>query len=193
MSGSSSWKRPPSGAVWKEANANVVFYLMTVFALGWATSSLGYQRPQFLVLQMIGVIFFALTIPLAAIAADRIGQRAMMIIATLAIIAFGFAFKPLFSVHSEPRVLAFLSIGLALMGLTYGPIGSALAYLFPTPVRYTGTSLTFNFAGILGASLAPSIAMTLASRYGIEYVGYYLSAAGSISLAALLLTRRRSA
>ena len=171
----------------------VVFYLMTVFALSWATSALGYPRPQFLVLQMIGVLFFALTIPIAAITADRIGQRRMLIIATLAIIAFGFAFKPLFSVHSTPLVLTFLSVGLALMGLTYGPIGSALADLFPTSVRYTGTSLTFNFAGILGASLAPYIATSLASRHGIEYVGYYLSGAGVVSLIALLLTRPRSA
>jgi MFS family permease len=166
-----------------------VFYLMTVFALSWATSALGYSRPQFLVLQMFGVLFFALTIPLSALAADRIGQRRMLIIATLAIIAFGFAFEPLFSAHSTPHVLAFIVIGLALMGLTYGPIGSALAGMFPTAVRYTGTSLTFNLAGILGASLAPYIATSLATRHGIVFVGYYLSAVGVLSLVALLLIR----
>jgi MFS family permease len=163
---------------------------MTVFALSWATSALGYQRPQFLVLQMIGVVFFALTIPVSAIVADRIGGRRMLIIATVLIMAFGFAFEPLFSEHSVPRVLVFLCLGLALMGLTYGPIGSALAELFPTSVRYTGTSLTFNFAGILGASLAPYIATSLATRYGVKYVGYYLSAVGGASLLALLLIRR---
>ncbi len=51
----------------------VVFYLMTVFALGWATSSLGFGRQQFLILQMVGVIFFGLTIPFAGLIADRIG------------------------------------------------------------------------------------------------------------------------
>jgi len=167
----------------------VIFYLMTVFALSWATSALGYERPQFLIMQMIGVVFFGLTIPVSAIAADRIGERRMLIFATSLIIAFGFAFEPLFSIHSTPRVLAFLCLGLALMGLTYGPIGSALAALFPTAVRYTGTSLTFNVAGILGASLAPYIATSLASRYGVKYVGCYLSAVGGVSLLALLLTR----
>ena len=44
------------------------------------------------------------------------------------------------------------------MGLTYGPLGTVLSELFPTAVRYTGSSLTFNFAGIFGASLAPYIA-----------------------------------
>jgi MFS family permease len=167
----------------------VVFYLMTVFALGWATRSLGFDRRQFLILQMGAVLFFGLTIPFSAIIADRIGLRAMLMIATVAIIAFGFAFEPLFGTRNAASVFAFLAIGFALSGLTYGPLGSALAGLFPTAVRYTGTSLTFNFAGILGASLAPSIATSLASNFGLAYVGYYLSAAGIITLIALLLIK----
>jgi metabolite-proton symporter len=166
--------------------AFVVFYLMTVFALGWATGALAFARQQFLILQMAGVLFFGLTIPFSAILADRIGERTVLVIATLLIIAFGFSFQPLFSAHSTPSVLLFLSLGFALTGLTYGPLGSALAKLFPTAVRYTGTSLTFNLAGILGASLAPPIATLLASRYGVAYVGYYLSAAAIITLIALV-------
>jgi len=167
----------------------LVFYLMTVFALGWATNALGFGRQQFLILQMIGVLFFGLTIPCAGVMADRIGGRTMVIVATLLIIAFGFGFQPLFSAHDTASVLIFLILGFALTGLTYGPLGSALATLFPTAVRYTGTSLSFNLAGILGASLAPSIATSLASHYGVAYVGYYLSAAGFISLIALLLIK----
>ncbi|HME38756.1 MAG TPA: MFS transporter [Steroidobacteraceae bacterium] len=167
----------------------VVFYLMTVFALSWATSSLGFGRQQFLILQMLGVLFFGATIPVSAIIADRIGGRAMLMLATLLIIAFGFAFKPLFGAHASASVLVFLALGFGLSGLTYGPLGSALAALFPTAVRYTGTSLTFNLAGILGASLAPSIATSLALHYGVASVGYYLSAAGIVSLIALLLIK----
>jgi hypothetical protein len=84
-------------------------------------------------------------------------------------------------------VLAFLALGMALMGLTYGPLGTALAGLFPTAVRYTGASLAFNIAGILGASLAPYIATWLAGHYGLSSVGYYLSAAGSVTALALFL------
>jgi len=167
----------------------VVFYLMTVFALGWATAALGFGRQPFLILQMIGVLFFGLTIPFSGHIADRIGGRTMLVIATILIIAFGFAFAALFSAHDTARVLLFLALGFGLSGLTYGPLGSALATLFPTAVRYTGTSLAFNFAGILGASLAPSIATALASRFGIAYVGYYLSAAGLVTLIALLLIK----
>jgi MFS family permease len=171
------------------ATTFVVFYLMTVFALGWATGALKFGRQDFLILQMIGVLFFGLTIPISAVVADRTSERAMLIAATLLIIAFGFFFQPLFSAHSAPGALAFLVLGFALSGLTYGPLGSALAKLFPTAVRYTGTSLSFNLAGILGASLAPSIATYLATHYGIAHVGYYLSSAGVITLAALLLIK----
>jgi metabolite-proton symporter len=167
----------------------LVFYLMTVFALSWATTALKFPRGDYLILQMAGVIFFGLTIPIAAIIADRIGGRMMLIIATLAIMAFGFAFAPLFSAHDTAKVFIFLALGFSLTGLTYGPLGSALASLFPTAVRYTGTSLTFNFAGILGASLAPLIATHLSSIYGLQFVGYYLSAAGLVSLVALLLIK----
>jgi hypothetical protein len=58
-------------------------------------------------------------------------------------------------------------------------------------VRYTGASLTFNLAGILGGSLAPYIATSLAANYGIAFVGYYLSGAGVLSLAALFLLHRQ--
>jgi MFS family permease len=60
------------------------------------------------------------------------------------------------------------------MGLTYGPLGTVISELFPTSVRYIGSSLTFNFVGIFGASLAPYVATYLARTYGLEYVGYYL-------------------
>src|SRR5215467_10992824 len=59
----------------------VLFYLMTVFALSWATSSLGYARKDFLVLQMITVLAFAISIPIAALAADRHGRRTTLLVA----------------------------------------------------------------------------------------------------------------
>jgi metabolite-proton symporter len=167
----------------------VVFYLANIFALGWATKSLGFPRDQFLILQMCAAVFFGVMIPVAGAWADRIGGRAMLIVATVLIIAYGFAFKPLFGAHEPIPVFVFLACGFGLAGLSYGPLGSALATMFPTPVRYTGTSLTFNFAGILGASLAAPIANWLGDRYGLAFVGYYLSGAGLITLIALLFMK----
>lgn len=169
----------------------VLFYLMTVFALSWGTSKLGYTREHFLMLQMVGVLFFALTIPLSALYADRFGRRNAMIVATLLIIGFGFAFAPLLESGNDLGVLAFLALGLGAMGLTYGPCGTILAEMFPTAVRYTGASLAFNLAGILGASPAPYIATRLGERYGLASVGGYLAGMALLTLLALLAMPRR--
>jgi metabolite-proton symporter len=160
----------------------VIFYLMTVFALSWATSKLAYSREDFLIVQMVGVVFFALTIPLSAWLADKRGGRFAMILATALIFVFGLAYAPLFMRNG----MAFMIVGMCVVGITYGPLGTVLAQIFPTAVRYTGSSLAFNFAGILGASLAPYLATWLAKTYGLAYVGYYLSAAAVLTMLALL-------
>ena len=76
-------------------------------------------------------------------------------------------------------------IGLGLMGLTYGPVGTLLAEQFPTAVRYTGASLAFNLVGIFGASLALYIATWLGDRFGLASVGWYLAGAAALSIIAL--------
>jgi metabolite-proton symporter len=168
----------------------VLFYLMTVFTLSWGTSKLGFSRKDFLELQLFAVLFFGLTIPFSAVVADKKGRRETMIWVSAAIAVFGLALAPLFGSGSTLAVGFFLALGLGLMGLTYGPLGTLLSELFPAAVRYTGASLTFNLAGILGASLAPYAATWLATNYGLAYVGYYLTAAAVISLVALLATTK---
>ena len=168
----------------------VLFYLMTVFALSWGTSHLGFGREQFLLLQMVAVLFFAATIPFSAWFADRFGRRFAMLAASVAVLLFGVYFGPLFQLGGAWGVLLFLVLGLGVMGLTYGPCGTILAEMFPTPVRYTGASLAFNLAGIIGASPAPYIATKLANRYGLQAVGWYLAAAAVLTLLALLLVPR---
>jgi metabolite-proton symporter len=165
----------------------VVFYLMTVFTLAWGTTQLGFSRQEFLLLQMIGVLFLLVAIPVSAVAAGRLGRRAILVTSSIAAIVFGLAFAPLFSTNDPVTVTIFLAIGLGVMGWTYGTLGAALAELFPTAVRYTGASLTFNLAGIFGGSLAPYIATGLGSSYGIASVGYYLCAAATVTLIAQLL------
>ena len=169
----------------------VLFYLMTVFTLSWGTARLGYARGEFLQLQMIGVLCFALTIPLSAWLADRHGALRVLLGASLAIALYGLAFGTLFTAGHPLSVLLLLAVGLGLMGLTYGPLGTALAGRFPTAVRYTGASLSFNLAGILGASLAPYLATWLAANHGIGAVGAYLAGAALVSALALWLMMRR--
>ena len=85
--------------------------------------------------------------------------------------------------------LGMMALGLTLMGLTYGPLGTIVSELFPTSVRYSGSSLAFNLSGILGASAAPGIAMWLAKNWGLQYVGYYLCVATVLTIGGLLMIR----
>ena len=163
----------------------VLFYLMTVFSLSWGTSVLGYSRNTFLLIQLVGVVFFALTIPISALIAERVGRRATLIWVTVAIGVFGLVMAPLLTSGLVGATIAMV-VGLSLMGLTYGPLGTTLSELFPTRVRYTGSSLTFNLAGIFGASLAPYIATWLAQNYGLQFVGYYLVVAAVLTLVGLV-------
>jgi MFS family permease len=164
----------------------VLFYLMTVFALGWGTTAMGYTREQFLPIQLLGVCFFGLFIPLSALAADRWGQGRTLLATSVGIALFGLVLAPLFGSGGLAGVVAFFIIGFSLMGCTYGPLGAALARPFPTAVRYTGASMTFNLAGILGASLAPFAATWLAGHYGLKAVGAYLAVAAVLTILALL-------
>jgi len=164
----------------------VLFYLMTVFALGWATTALGYSREEILPIQLIGVLFFGAFIPISALAADKFGQAKVLIWASIGIGLFGLIFAPLFASGGLPGMMACFAIGFALMGCTYGPLGAAMARPFPTAVRYTGASMTFNLAGILGASLAPFAATWLARSIGLAAVGAYLATAAIITILALI-------
>ena len=164
----------------------VLFYLMTVFALSWGTTALHYERATFLIIQLIGIVFFAITIPISAVIAER-GRRRALLWVSIAIGAFGLILAPMLSAGLVGATLAMV-VGQALMGFTYGPLGTTLSELFPTSVRYTGSSLTFNLAGIFGASLAPYIATYLATNYGLQYVGYYLTGAALLTIIGLLAT-----
>jgi MFS family permease len=166
----------------------VLFYLMTVFALSWGTTALGYTRQQFLLIQLFGILFFAVTIPVSAVFADRHGRRRTLLWTTAAIGLFGFVLAPGLTAGTAGAMFT-MALGLALMGFTYGPLGTALSELFPTSVRYTGSSLTFNLAGIFGASLAPYAATWLAKNYGLAYVGYYLMLAAALTMIGLVAAR----
>ncbi|OON64638.1 MFS transporter [Massilia sp. KIM] len=168
----------------------VLFYLMTVFALSWGTTQLGFARQEFLRVQLAAIILFALMIPPSALLADRFGRRSAMMAVNAVIAVFGLFYGRLFGGGDMAALALTLALGMFITGFAYGPLGTQLAELFPAEVRYTGASLCFNFAGILGASLAPYVATWLATRHGLAYVGYYLSGAALLSLAALFLVRR---
>ncbi len=163
----------------------VLFYLMTVFTLSYGTSALHFNKINFQVIQIISMTTFALGIPLSAIWADKYSRAGVLMLATAGILVFGLVFGPFFSTGSLFITALFLLVGMFLMGLTYGPLGTALAEIFPASVRYTGSSMAFTLAGILGASFTPLLATKLAQQHGLSAVGYYLAGAALITFVAL--------
>jgi len=155
------------------------FYLCTVFALGYGTGTLGYAPSTFLLFECVAVCFLALAIPLSGAAADRFGRRPVLIAGLAATLALGLLLGPMLGSGRTPLVLGFLCLGLFAMGWLFGPMGALLPELFPTRVRYTGASVTYNLAGILGASAAPYLAQRLTEWGGIAWVGAYLAAAAA--------------
>ena len=163
----------------------VDFYLTTVFMLSWGMSTLGYAREEFLLIQLFGTLFFAAGVPWSARLAEH-GRRRLLIAVNVVMVVYALLMAPLFEAGAAGTITA-VALGFLCMGLAYGPIGTVLAELFPAPVRYTGSSLAYNLAGIFGASLAPYAAQWLAARYGLRAVGYYLAGAALVSLAGLVV------
>ncbi|MCS4241202.1 metabolite-proton symporter [Rhizobium sp. BIGb0125] len=167
----------------------VLFYIGTAYLLSYNVKVLKIPFLDALEVQILGSIVFGIFIPFAGKLAERFGRREILILTTVLIGAFSFLLPGLMS-GGEGSIFVFAALAMALMGMTYGLIGTALAAPFPTTVRYTGSSITFNMAGIFGASLAPYIATWLQVNYGMAYVGYYLCAAAVITLACILLSRK---
>jgi metabolite-proton symporter len=165
-----------------------LFYVSTVFALGYGVTTLHIARTEFLAMLCVAALFMAAATPLSAALADRFGRRPVLLAAAIAAAAVGLAMPSLLD-GGTIGVLAFLSLALAAMGLTFAPLGALLPELFPARVRYTGASSAYNLGGILGASLAPTIAQLLLARGGIAWVGYYIVAAAAVSFASLLSVR----
>jgi len=198
----------------------VLFYLMTNFTLSYGTKptlegaqqaaetagtafdaaayvpGLGFGYIDFVLMQIIGVVFFGVFTLLSGPIADAIGRRKLLIWITVGIIVFGLLFNVFLLPQADPKftgalVQAFLVFGFVLMGATFGPMGALLPELFPTNVRYTGSAVAYNVSSILGAALAPIVAVALWAAAGGSpwLVGVYLSGAGVLTLVALLLSK----
>ena len=195
----------------------VLFYLMTTFTLTYGTKptlegakaaaekagkpmseaaaaafvpGLGYSRNDFLWMLIAGVVFFGIFTLVSGPLAEKYGRRKMLLAVTAGIFVFGLLFVPLFN-GGFAGTMGLLILGFSLMGLTFGPMGALLPELFPTNVRYTGSAISYNFSSILGAAVAPFIAVALweMAKGSPVLVGVYLTAMAVLTLIALFLTR----
>lgn len=175
----------------------VLFYLMTTFTLTYGTTpsdaavaGLGYNRNEFLIMMVVGCVFFGVFTLVSGPLADHYGRRNTLFWTTAAIAAFGLLFVPLFG-GGFLGVMTLLVVGFTLMGLTFGPMGAELPELFPANVRYTGSAISYNVSSILGAAVAPFIAVALWQAGGGSpvLVGNYLALMSLITLAALYISK----
>ena len=177
-----------------------LFYIMTAFAQAYSRTpatlseagypmGLGIPANTFTGLLLISAIVFAIFISISGLYADKIGRRKWLIWTTVSILIFALC-MPLFLGNGTPTsVFAFLVIGMALMGMTFGPMAALLPELFPTEVRYSGASLAYNIASIIGATIAAMISLKINALYGLMGVGIYLAINAFLTLLALLASK----
>ena len=177
-----------------------LFYIMTAFAQAYSRTpstlseagypmGLGIPANTFTGLLLISAIVFAIFISISGLYADKIGRRKWLIWTTVSILIFALC-MPLFLGNGTPAsVFAFLVIGMALMGMTFGPMAALLPELFPTEVRYSGASLAYNIASIIGATIAAMISLKINALYGLMGVGGYLAINAFLTLLALLASK----
>ncbi len=196
----------------------VLFYLMTTFTLTYGTRAssldaakaaaekagkpmteaaaaafvpgLGFTRNDFLWMLIAGVVFFGIFTLVSGPLAEKYGRRKMLLTVTAGIFVFGLLFVPLFS-GGFAGTMALLIIGFSLMGLTFGPMGAILPELFPTNVRYTGSAISYNVSSILGAAVAPFVAVWLweMAKGSPVLVGVYLTVMSVLTLFALFVSK----
>lgn len=165
-----------------------LYYVSTAFALNYGTQTLHYSAKDFLAAQLGAILFMAAGIVASAWLADRhFDERRVLMAGCVGTIAAGLLMAPMMASGSLFQIFLFMALSLTLMGFVYGPLGAWLPSLFPARVRYTGVSMAFNVAGVLGGGLTPLLAKNLADHYGLMAVGLYSGGAALVSLIALAL------
>lgn len=173
--------------------SDVVYGLLTVFTLTYVTQALGLSRTLALTAVLIGSGVHAVSIPLLAALSDRIGRRTVYGAGALASIAGSFAFFGLLDTKSPAVIIVSISIGMIFQAAMFGPQGAFITEQFPARVRYTGSSLAYTFAGVLGGGFAPLIFTTLLREYpGTYAIPAYVTGALIVTLIALFAATEKA-
>ncbi|OZM80849.1 MFS transporter [Pseudonocardia sp. MH-G8] len=136
--------------------------LMGVWALGYAVTQLQLSPTSVLNVKALTGVCVIVVVVIAARLSDRIGRRPVMLGGNVAALLLAFPIMFLLDSGSVWTVFLALVLGLAVIqGFVAGPYGAFAAELFPTRIRYTGTSMGYQIAAALGAGLMPVIASSL--------------------------------
>lgn len=169
---------------------NAGFYIYSLFLITYVTEIQGLERQVGLNAVMIGQAVACIAIPLLALLADRVGRKPMLFTASAATMVWGFAFFALLDT-GNPVLIALAAVGGLLIFAAYSSvIGAFFSELFPTDVRYTGTSVAYNIASLIAGSMSPMIALTLYHFFGTgQAIALYLVLMGLISIVSVAFAR----
>jgi MFS family permease len=170
---------------------DVLYSMFTVFVLTYMTTRLGMPRSQGTIAVMIGSGFQLFLIPAFGALSDRISRRSMYLAGTILAALWPFLFFPLASTKSFSAVIVGVVVALAIHALLYGPQAALITEQFSPRLRYTGSSLAYTLAGVVGGAVAPLIFTALLARFNTwTVVAAYLAFTGVLTLIGILLARR---
>jgi MFS transporter, MHS family, shikimate and dehydroshikimate transport protein len=140
---------------------NGIFYLLVTFSLSYGTTQLGLSRNVILNAVLISATVLFIALPAFAALSDRLGRRPVYIAGAIGMGLLAFPFWWLFDSGQPAQILLALILGQICMAAMYGPQAAFFSELFGTRVRYTGASLGYQLAAVLGGGLSPFIATQL--------------------------------
>jgi len=165
-----------------------LFHLVTVFPLSWIAISATQQITDVLIVQIFGAMLGIVGTVASGWLADRIGRRTTL--GLLAVLIGIFAlFTPWLLGGGPVAQDAFILVGFALLGLSYGQASGTVTANFTRRFRYTGAALTSDMAWLIGAAFAPVVALGLSARFGLVAVSIYLLSGAACTLIALRINK----
>jgi metabolite-proton symporter len=163
---------------------NVIFYIYTVFILGYGEKTLGYPRSVMLRAVIVVSFLGLFSTPFWSYLSDRFGRRPVYLSGAIFSLLIVFPFFWLVGRGPAYVVVAmFLAMNIG-HDMMYGPMAAILSELFDTRVRYTGASLVYQLTSVVSGGVAPFIATLLLARYGSPAVGAYMVACCAVTVVA---------
>jgi MFS family permease len=157
--------------------------LLSTFAISYTVSHGLPQSQVMLAFAGAGVISIATTLLMGRIS-DRVGRKPLMITGNILFILVLPAVFGLLSSGNLGLIFLAFTLGIVTQTVLYGPMAAFIAERFGTASRYTGASVGYQIATLLGAGFTPIV---LANLYGSSGqsttpVIVYLSAVAVVSL-----------
>lgn len=144
------------------AAENAWFYMASTFTLAYTTTQLGIARADILFATICGAAVIMVMTPLCGHLSDKVGQRNMFMFGLLVLALYCYPFFMM--LNTKDPVWVWTAIVLAIgvvFPIMYAPQSQLFARQFPAEIRYSGISISVQFAGVLGGGLAPMIATKL--------------------------------